>query len=68
MTSTADYIRSPYLRKGYSEALARHNESVRVGLAEYHRQSSLFPSTVEGGRGPVSQLGGQAVPKSEEPK
>jgi hypothetical protein len=66
MSSTADYIRSPYLRKLYSENLDRFNEANRRGIA-HQRLESMWPSTekVEGNRQHVSPLGGVALPEKQ---
>jgi hypothetical protein len=59
------YLRNKLHQQLYRENYERWQESLRLGLLEHHRKSAIFPSTVEGGRGAVSQLGGVAVEKSE---
>ncbi len=65
MKSTADYIRSPYLRKRYEEALAKWEEGVERSVA-HDRLESAWPSSSEGGIQGVSKLGGVAVPKANQ--
>jgi hypothetical protein len=59
------YLTKTLHQRAYAEAYARHQESLRLGLLEHYRNSTLFPSTVGGDRGPCSPLGGVAVPGSE---
>lgn len=61
-------IRSRYLRQVYEAAYARHLESERLGLEQYHRTWSSRAGSVQDERGSCSPLGGQAVDKSEEPQ
>jgi hypothetical protein len=58
------YLRRSLHQQLWAENYARHLEGLRLGLT-HERLEHMWPSTekVEGGRGPVSPLGGQAIEK-----
>jgi hypothetical protein len=64
-----DYFKNDFQRRAYAEAYAKWEEGNRLGMDE-HRKALAWPSTsretVEGARGAVSKLGGQAVERSDD--
>jgi hypothetical protein len=60
------YLTKTLHQQMYARAYAKHVEAVRRGI-DHDRLERMWPSTekIEGGRGPVSPLGGQAVEKEQ---